>query len=65
MEDHELFVLALAKEGERYVFTFDRPSVPLLVAVLEGFAADPELDFTWADAELLKARIPAEWRVPL
>jgi len=59
--------LALRKvfSGELFIFIYDRKSTPRLVAMLEQFASDPELSFSWEDVELLKDRIPAEWRVPL
>jgi hypothetical protein len=40
-------VLALVKDGERYVFLYDENSVPTLLQTLGRYAADPELNFSW------------------
>ena len=54
----ELNVLALVKGNERYVFVYDEESRQMLVDAFRGYAADPELSFTWFDAAVLteKAR---------
>ncbi|MEY2724719.1 MAG: hypothetical protein RLZZ458_586 [Planctomycetota bacterium] len=50
-------VLALVRDGQRYVFLFDDASVDALRAKLAEFAEDPELDFTWLDAATLSRRV--------
>jgi len=54
----DLNVIALVKDGERFVFLYDEQSEPELFRTLGQFAADPELDFTWFDAAVIgqKAR---------
>lgn len=52
-----LNVLALVKDGERYVFTYDDSSVPQLLQTLGRYAADPELNFSWYDAAVLSQRV--------
>ena len=54
---HNLNVLALVKDGERYVFTYDDNSVPELLQTLGRYAADPELNFSWYDAAMLSQRV--------
>ena len=53
----DLNVLALVKDGERYVFMYDEHSVPQLLQTLGKFAADPELNFSWYDAAVLSQRV--------
>jgi hypothetical protein len=50
-------VLALLKNGERYVFLYDDESVETLLQTLGRYAADPELSFTWYDAAVLSQRV--------
>lgn len=50
-------VIALVKDGERYVFLFDRESAPQLLQTLGKHAADPELNFSWYDAAVLSQRV--------
>jgi hypothetical protein len=50
-------VLALLKNGERYVFLYDDQSVETLLQTLGRYASDPELNFTWYDAAVLSQRI--------
>lgn len=52
-----LNVLALVKDGERYVFLFDEHSIPQLLQTLGKYAADPELNFSWYDAAVLSQRV--------
>ncbi len=42
---------------DRYVFLFDRESIPEIVRTLGRFAADPQLGFSWHEAALLTSRI--------
>jgi len=50
-------VIALVKDGERYVFLFDQESAPQLLQTLGKYAADPELNFSWYDAAVLSQRV--------
>lgn len=50
-------VLALVRDGEKYVFLYDDNSVETLLEKLAEFAEDPELDFTWYDAAMLSKRV--------
>ena len=50
-------VLALVRDGQRYVFLYDDNSVETVLEKLSEFAADPELDFTWYDAATLSQRV--------
>jgi hypothetical protein len=51
-------ILAMAKGADRYVFLYDDASHDSLIDVFDRFAANPELNFSPADATLLtqKAR---------
>ncbi len=53
----DMNVLALVKDGERYVFLYDEHSLPQLLQTLGRFAADPELNFSWYDAAVLSQRV--------
>lgn len=50
-------VLALVKDGERYVFLYDEKSVATLLQTLGRYAADPELNFSWYDAAVLSQKV--------
>jgi hypothetical protein len=50
-------VLALMKNGERYVFLYDDDSTEALLKTLGRYASDPELSFSWYDAAVLSQRI--------
>lgn len=50
-------VLALLKDGERYVFLYDDRSADQLLQTLGRYADDPELNFSWYDAAVLSQRI--------
>ncbi len=50
-------VIALVKEGQRYVFLYDESSLTKLMHTLGRYAADPQLNFTWYDAALLSQKI--------
>lgn len=50
-------VIALVKDGERYVFLYDDASVPQLMQTLGRYAADPEMNFTWYDAAVLSQKV--------
>lgn len=55
--DQSVNVIALVKDGERYVFLFDQESAPQLLQTLGHYAADPELNFTWYDAAVLSQKV--------
>jgi hypothetical protein len=50
-------VLALLKDGERFVFLYDDHSLPQLLQTLGRYAADPELSFSWYDAAVLSQKV--------
>ncbi len=50
-------VLALVRDGQRYVFLYDDHSVEQVLAKMAQFAEDSELDFTWYDAAVLSDRV--------
>lgn len=55
--DSSVNVIALVKDGERYVFLFDEESAPQLLQTLGHHAADPEMNFTWYDAAVLSQKV--------
>ena len=55
--ERSLNVLALVKDGERFVFLYDDHSTPQVLQTLGKFAADPELCFTWYDAAVLSQKV--------
>ena len=55
--DRSLNVLALVKDGERFIFLYDNHSSPQVLQTLGKFAADPELCFTWYDAAVLSQKV--------
>lgn len=57
MMQKEVNVLALVKNGERFVFLYDSGSVDVLLEQLGQHAGDPELSFTWYDAAVLSQRV--------
>ncbi|MBS0260648.1 MAG: hypothetical protein JSS02_01730 [Planctomycetes bacterium] len=50
-------VVALVKDGERYIFLYDNESTPALLQTLGKFASNPELSFTWHDAAILSQKV--------
>ena len=50
-------VLALVKNGHRYVFLYDDESQDTVLGQLSASAGDPELDFSWYDAAILAQRV--------
>jgi len=50
-------MLAMVRDGQRYVFLYDDSSIEALREKLAEFAEDPELDFTWHDAASLSRRV--------
>lgn len=50
-------VLALVKDGERFVFLYDDVSCAQLLQTLGKYAADPEMNFSWYDAAVLSQKV--------
>lgn len=50
-------LLALVRNGHRYVFLYDDNSVETVLATLSQYASDPDLDFTWYDAAIMAQRV--------
>ncbi len=55
--DESVNIVALMKDGERFVFVFDEESSPQLLQTLGHYAADPEMNFTWYDAAVLSQKV--------
>lgn len=50
-------VVAIARDGERYIFVFcDETDVAELHRTVGRYAADPDLSFTWLDASVVVQR---------
>jgi hypothetical protein len=54
-------VIALVKDGERYVFLYDDASAPQLLQTFGKYAADPELNFSWYDAAVLSQKVRRQY----
>ena len=52
-------MIALTKDGERFVFLYDDASPSELLRTFGQYAADPELNFSWYDAAVLSQRVRA------
>ena len=50
-------VIALVKDGERYVFLYDDASAETLLRQFGRFASDDALSFSWYDAAVLSQRV--------
>jgi hypothetical protein len=50
-------VLALMKNGERYVFLYDDESSSTLLQTLGRFAGSEDLSFSWYDAAVLSQKV--------
>ncbi len=55
--DRGVNVLALVKEGERYVFLYDDESAATLLQTFGRYAADKDLSFSWYDAAVLSQKV--------
>ncbi|HEX6984038.1 MAG TPA: hypothetical protein VF170_01620 [Planctomycetaceae bacterium] len=50
-------VIALVKDGERYVFLYDESSADALLRQFGRYASDESLSFSWYDAAVLSQRV--------
>lgn len=50
-------VIALVKDGERYVFLYDDDSADALLRQFGRYASDEALSFSWYDAAVLSQRV--------
>jgi len=50
-------VVALTKDGERYVFVYDDASRKALLGVFGRLAQNPDLNFSWHDAAVLSRKV--------
>lgn len=55
--DRGMNVLALVKEGERFVFLYDDESAATLLQTFGRYAADNDLSFSWYDAAVLSQKV--------
>lgn len=62
--DRGVNVLALVKDGERFVFLYDDESAGTLLETFGRFAADSELSFSWYDAAVLSRKVRSLEREP-
>ncbi|MFP6767888.1 MAG: hypothetical protein VB859_06950 [Planctomycetaceae bacterium] len=54
---HEMNVLALVKNTERYVSLYDDDSLDSVLQKLGEYAADKDLSFSWYDAAVLSQKV--------
>jgi hypothetical protein len=54
-----VYVVALAKKEEQYLFTYDSETRPEILRTFGRFASNPELSFTWYDAAVLSQKVRA------
>ena len=57
MSGKDINVLALIRDGERYIFLYDDDSCQEMLQQLEIFAEDPQLSFSKEDAETLGGKV--------
>jgi len=50
-------LIALVKEGDKYLFAYDDASRKALLGVFGSFAKNPELNFSWHDAAVLSRKV--------
>ncbi|MFO7906587.1 MAG: hypothetical protein R6U98_28280 [Pirellulaceae bacterium] len=50
-------VIAMVKDGEKYVFTYDDDRRKPLLSVFGRFAKNPELNFSWHNAAVLSRKV--------
>lgn len=56
-DDQPVEFLVFLKGGQSYVFAFTIDTVRPLKRTFTKFAQDPELDFSWCDADLLCRKV--------
>lgn len=56
----DINILALVKDGERYVFIFTDEYKPDILRTFGRFASHPELSFTWYDAAKMSQKTRGE-----
>ena len=54
--------IALARDGEKYIFRFDDASHKALLRVFGRYADSGELSFTWHDAAVLTKKVREDLR---
>ena len=52
--DDPIVGLGFTKDRDRYVFIFNRSSQDTFLRAMGRFASDPELNFMWKDAAILR-----------
>lgn len=57
---HDINVVGLVKKKEQYIFLFDDESITETLRCLGRFASNPELSFTWFDADDMIRKIREE-----
>ena len=57
MASRDINVVALVKGSERYVFLYDDESRAETLQMLNRYAADPKLSFSWYDASVLGQKV--------
>jgi hypothetical protein len=64
-------IVAITKDGEKYVFVYDDASRKALLGAFGRLAQNPDLNFSWHDAAVLsrkvrenEGKLPANRRVP-
>ncbi|MDO4569545.1 MAG: hypothetical protein Q4D38_04085 [Planctomycetia bacterium] len=55
--NQEVYILALTKGTERYVFMYNDETRSETFRTFARFATNPELSFTWYDAAVLSQKI--------
>jgi hypothetical protein len=55
--DNDIEVIALVKNPERYIITYDAASKAEALRTLGRWAVNPELSFCWYDAAVLSQKI--------
>ena len=55
--DDDIFFIALVKNGERYVFSYDLAHRVDALQTMGRWASNPELSFTWGDAAGLSLKV--------
>ncbi len=59
-EDHDVYIIALIRGRERYIWLYDDAHAPDAIATSHRFALDPSLSFSVDDCRLICERILRE-----